>query len=274
MKSSKPYRRSRNSSERPPELLYHSMDKQRFDRMVLKEHFFYPNQRSIFASKIMGYAWQVAHRTCDHPQVAIIDVLSTRQHNIRFRKNKRNLWEVDSVPTSCILNAHTHFAEQISAGGIPYVIENGVYKVALIKMRRTHFDSWEIAKGKLEIGETPLQAARREIQEEMGVFMGLSSPIYLGIANFSLRTPAQHPRLKTLHVYLFKAQEQSREFNVATDEGIVEVQWFDVETALKLVSYRSLGHIMYQMKKQLLKQGEAALGSRSQSPQPNQNRLD
>lgn len=260
MKSHSKHRRSGSRPPSPPELLYHSMDRRVFDRLIQGETFTYPNQRTIYASKIREYAWHVAHRTCEEPHVAIIDVLATRRHKIRFHRNRRNLWEVRSVPTSCILNASEHFAEQISAGGIPYRIENGVYKIALIKMHRMYFDSWEIAKGKLEIGENPLLAARREINEEMGANMTLEAPEYLGSANFSLRTPQRHPRLKTLHVYLFKCTEFSPEFKLATDEGIVDAQWFDVNTAMSLVSYRSLTHIMYRMRHILSEKAEASLG--------------
>ena len=146
--------------------------------MIQKDEFVYPHGRTIYASKILGYAWQVAHRTCEQPCVAIIDVSVAKQHNVYPRKNKRNLWEIEKIPVAAILNAHPNYAEQISAGGIPYIIEDGEYKIALIQMKRTHFHSWEIAKGKLELGETPLQAAKREIAEEMGGNLQLSSPIF------------------------------------------------------------------------------------------------
>jgi len=254
----KPYRST--YGERPPELLYHSMDRRTFFKLIQGDTFAYPNGRSIFASKILGYAWQVAHRTCENPFVAIIDVSVAKRHNVYPRKNKRNLWEIDKVPMCAILNAHPNYAEQISAGGIPYVIENGEYQVALIQMKRTHFNSWEIAKGKLEVGETPLQAAKREVGEEMGCEFQLTEPYFLGKSQFSILPKPDLPRLKSIHIFLFKADEKIMEFDVATDEGIAKVEWFNVETALRLVSYRSLGHIMQSMKRYLQEKGEASLG--------------
>lgn len=250
----------RSYVERPPELLFHSMDKRTFLKLIQKDQFAYPNNRSIFASKIYGYAWQVAHRTCEYPHVAIIDVGIAKRHNVYPRKNKRNLWEIDAVPMEAILNAHPEYGEQISAGGIPYVIEDGEYKVALIQMRRAHFNSWEVAKGKLELGETPVQAAKREIGEEMGCSFDLTEPYFLGKAQFSIQVNANCPLLKSIHVYLFKADRKITEFNVATEEGIANVEWFNVETAVRLVSYRSLGHIMQSMKRHLEAKGEASLG--------------
>ncbi len=247
-------------TERPPELLYHSMDRRTFLKLTSGETFAYPNGRSIFASKILGYAWQVAHRTCEQPFVAIIDVSVAKRFNIFPRKNKRNLWEIDSVPIEAVINAHPNFKEQISAGGIPYVVENGEYKVALIQMKRSYFNSWEIAKGKLELGETPLQAAKREIGEEMGCTFELTEPHFLGKAQFSILPKPDLPRLKSIHVFLFRANQKRMDFNVAIEEGVVNVEWFNIETAVRLVSYRSLGHIMQNLKRHLQNRAEASLG--------------
>jgi RNA:NAD 2'-phosphotransferase (TPT1/KptA family) len=118
--------------ERPPELLYHSMDKRTFLKMIQQDVFAYPQGRTIYASKILGYAWQVAHRTCEQPYVAIIDVTVAKHHDVYPKKNKRNLWELDKVPVAAVLNAHPNYGEQISSGGIPYIIQDGEYKVALI----------------------------------------------------------------------------------------------------------------------------------------------
>ena len=77
----------------------------------------------------------------------------------------------------------------------------------------------------------------------MGVELYLSEPHFLGKAQFSILPKPDLPRLKSIYIYLFKAAVVT-EFNVATEEGIVNAEWFNVETALRLVSYRSLGHVM------------------------------
>ena len=77
--------------------------------------------------------------------------------------------------------------------------------------------------------------AKREIGEEMGVRLHLSEPHFLGKAQFSILPKPDLPRLKSIYIYLFKAAEKVTEFNVATEEGIVNVEWFNVETALRLV---------------------------------------
>ena len=57
------------------------------------------------------------------------------------------------------------------AGLLPYVIEDGVIKFMLMKPADTDRggDSFQIAKGKIEAGETADDAAIREAEEELGL---------------------------------------------------------------------------------------------------------
>lgn len=58
------------------------------------------------------------------------------------------------------------------AGFIPYIIEKDEIKILFMKPSDPKFggDVWQIAKGKVDPGETPEQAAVREAQEELGLF--------------------------------------------------------------------------------------------------------
>ena len=234
--------------DRPPELLFHSIDQHQFDQMIQNSKFQYRTGRSIYCSKMTSYAWQVAHRSFEKPFVAVIDVGQALAEGAVFSKNQKHLWETSWIPSQAILNAHPNFAEQVSAGGMPFYIDNGVPKVLLIQMQRHHFLTWEIAKGKMEIGEHPEQAAIREIQEEIGCTMQLSPMLHLGTAQFSLSTPNGEPRLKSLYVYLFESQTFPQEFHCATNEGVMDAQWFDIDSALQLVTHRSLKNIMRRLR--------------------------
>ena len=233
---------------RPPELLFHSVDAKQFAQMIQSPIFTY-GARSVYASRILGYAWQVAHRTCLYPHVAIIDVPRAIAQGATFTHNAKNLWESKGIPTESILNAHPNFEEQVSAGGFPLFVDNGVPKVALIRMQRHTFVTWEISKGKLDLGESPEQAAKREIQEEMGCVMDLHTICTLGMTQFALHTEHGEPKLKTLYVYLFESTTFPQEFHCATSEGILDVQWFDIPTALSLVTHNSLKRIMKKLTK-------------------------
>lgn len=231
----------------PPELLFHSLSLVDFDSMRQNEKFQYTNGKPIFCSKEEDYAWHVAHRSFERPAVAIIDVVRAKRAGISFYRNKKNLWQLDSIPTQFILNAHPRFQEQVSAGGIPVFFDNGVAKLALIKVQRPNFSTWEIAKGKLEMGESPKQAAIREIQEEMGHQMEIQVIGNLGIARFGLYTPEGEPRLKTLYMYLLETGSQQKHFTPALKEGILEVAWFTLEEAKRAVTHRSLFRVMKRL---------------------------
>ncbi len=55
---------------------------------------------------------------------------------------------------------------ETSAGGVVYRREGGGYRLMLIRDR---FGRWSMPKGRIEPGETPEEAALREIEEETGV---------------------------------------------------------------------------------------------------------
>jgi 8-oxo-dGTP pyrophosphatase MutT (NUDIX family) len=69
------------------------------------------------------------------------------------------------------------------AGLLPYVIEDGVVKFLFMKPADSRYggDQFQIAKGKVEEGETSEQAALREASEELGlVVSNVGRPVFLG----------------------------------------------------------------------------------------------
>lgn len=60
------------------------------------------------------------------------------------------------------------------AGTIPYVVEDGVVKMLFMRPSDPEYggDMMQLAKGKIEEGETAQQAALREAKEEIGLFIG------------------------------------------------------------------------------------------------------
>ena len=69
------------------------------------------------------------------------------------------------------------------AGLLPYVIEDGVVKFLFMKPADSRYggDQFQIAKGKVEEGESSEQAALREASEELGlVRTNIGSPLFLG----------------------------------------------------------------------------------------------
>src|SRR6187402_171832 len=81
-------------------------------------------------------------------------------HQSRTSGRKRNAAHGASLPVS----------NETSAGGIAVKVEDGVAYVACIARRnRAGRLEWCLPKGHIEAGESPEQAAVREVEEETGI---------------------------------------------------------------------------------------------------------
>ena len=145
-----------------------------------------------------------------------------------------------------IVNLHHKFQMQVSSGGIPLVDNDGP-KLALIKVKHHHSTTWEVSKGRLELGENPIMAAKREVQEEMGVQFEFGKHLPLGVVRFVFFTPQKEPRLKQMHLFLLRVENENYDFQPASNEGIQEVGWFSPDTALGMIRHRTLRPIFRQM---------------------------
>ncbi len=213
--------------------------------------------RPVFLSRHEGQAWQVAHRTSDEPAVLYIDVSRARRDGCFFERNAQGLWQTRSVPVRHVLNLADGFAEQVSAGGIPVWWGPEGPLLALIRVQRRSGTSWEVAKGKLEPGESPERAAVREVREEMGCpELPLHITNRLGYIRYGFHTPDGEPRLKTLHMYLMDTPSQCREFAPSRREGILEVDWFDPDEAARVCNHRSLRPLMRTLRDTLAREWE------------------
>ena len=207
--------------------------------------------RKLFMSKSESQAWLVSHRGPGEPMVLYIDATRAKQAGAKFQMNHRGLWQTPSVAVKHILNLRQGFGHQLSAGGFPvYYGPNGP-EIALIKVRRRFGTTWEIAKGKLEPGESPVQCAMRELQEEMGAEMSLSMERDFGFVRYGFMTPDREPRLKTMYVFQFRCEERIENFMPASGESVVDVGWFRPEQADRVVTHRSLRPLMHRLLKGL-----------------------
>ena len=241
-----------------PDILYHATSQRRLDQLLASgDQLRVYGGRPVFFSRHEGQAWQVAHRQGNDPVVLYIDVPRARRARCRFERNAQGLWQTDSVPLKNVLNLQHGFAIQMSAGGLPLYNGPDGPRLALIRVSRRSGTTWEIAKGKLEPGETPLGAACREIREEMGCPLELSLERPLGSVRYGFTTPAGHPRLKILHVYLLQTPQRRTDFAPAAGEGIEEVAWFTPREASRAVTHRSLRPLMRRVR-WLLERGESA----------------
>lgn len=83
------------------------------------------------------------------------------------------------------------------AGLLPYIVESGTVKFLLMKPSDAKYggEEFQIAKGKIEQGETPEDAAIREAEEELGlVRSNIMNVEYLG--NYLGRTSVYIAEIK------------------------------------------------------------------------------
>lgn len=226
-----------------PDILYHAATAEQVERYAEEGVVSAGRRRSVFLSDDEAHAWRVAHRLGGSPRVLYVDTTRSRRHGLHFARNRRNgLYLAPEIPASDVLNLLPNFAEQLSAGGIPIQRDaEGVPRMALIRVTRRSGRTWEVAKGKLEVGETPEHAAIREVREEMGIDVDLRITGFVSLIRYGFLAPGGLPRLKTVYLYLMEPVEPLDDaFRPATREGIGEVCWFTPEHACRAVTHSSL----------------------------------
>jgi len=121
-------------------------------------------------------------------------------------------------------------AREFSAGG---VVVRGDQVVVIVPTRRAADGSRVLAlpKGHLDPGETPVEAATREVREETGV---LGSPVReLGETRYWYRRGGRTIP-KTVAFFLFTYVEGDTEDH---DDEVEEVRWIDLEEAASTLSH-------------------------------------
>ena len=106
------------------------------------------------------------------------------------------------------------------AGG---VVVNQFGQVAITSQNS---NSWSLPKGHIDEGEEPLDAPKREIEEETGIInitlvkdLGSYTRNRIGIAGED-----DQSELKTIHMFLFKADKQNL---TPKDPNNPEAKWID-----------------------------------------------
>ena len=144
-------------------------------------------RRKLLLSADESQAWRAAHRLAamqarlhperppPSPRVLAVDALRARRAGIgvsAWRADPESptpLWATARLPLRFLLDFQPGYDVQVSAGAIPVRrTPDGRFEVALVRVGRRSGSTWEVAKGKLEPGETPEAAALRELGEEIG----------------------------------------------------------------------------------------------------------
>ncbi len=138
-----------------------------------------------------------------------------------------------------------------SAGGVVYYIDpkTGEPKFLLLKRQAlSHKIEWILPKGKIKSGETPQQAARREVSEEIGVReKDLEVKKYLGQLEIKLQNEWGGKYEKDIDYYLLEYSWDPWNLNIISGEGYVGTfKWANLKEALGLVNYQNLRWLIKQ----------------------------
>jgi ADP-ribose pyrophosphatase YjhB (NUDIX family) len=124
--------------------------------------------------------------------------------------------------------------DEVSAGGL---VVDTTGKLGLLIGRRDQKDAsgkkilWSLPKGHIEEGETPEQAALREVAEETGIQSEIEKS--LGIIDFWFMAGGKRIH-KTVHHYLFR---ESGGLLAAQESEVDEVAWFPLGEIIDKLAY-------------------------------------
>ena len=162
---------------------------------------------------------------------------STKTTSKPHRKKRSRNKNKRKQNASATANPKTRYAkrvDEVSAGGL--VIDFSGTKGLLIG-RYDQKDAsrekilWSLPKGHIEEGETPQEAAIREVAEETGINSEISRE--LGVIDFWFMASGKRIH-KTVHHYLFK--EVGGVLKPQESE-VDEARWFPLEDIVSLLAY-------------------------------------
>ncbi len=131
-------------------------------------------------------------------------------------------------------HAYAKRVDEVSAGGL---VIDSTGKLGLLIGRRDQKDAsgkkilWSLPKGHIEEGETPEQAALREVAEETGIQSEIEKS--LGVIDFWFMAGGKRIH-KTVHHYLFR---ESGGLLAAQESEVDEVAWFPLNEIIEKLAY-------------------------------------
>jgi 8-oxo-dGTP pyrophosphatase MutT (NUDIX family) len=122
----------------------------------------------------------------------------------------------------------------VACGAVIYRKHRG--QVLYLVLKHANGGHWSLAKGHAEPGETEVQTALREIDEETG----LSVKLRAGFRETIRYSPS--PSIDKTVVF-FLAKARAKKVRLQKSE-ILNSAWLDLADALKLISHRDTGEVL------------------------------
>jgi 8-oxo-dGTP diphosphatase len=126
-----------------------------------------------------------------------------------------------------------------AAGGVVYcTVSDDTSRIAILLIYDKH-GNWGLPKGHLEDGETPMQAAQREIAEETGLTCTIG-PFVQRISYPVFKRGGWREK----HVDYFLAQSACTDLRPQTNEGIRAARWLAPDEALASISREQVREVV------------------------------
>jgi 8-oxo-dGTP pyrophosphatase MutT (NUDIX family) len=119
------------------------------------------------------------------------------------------------------------------AGGIVIRVREGEPQVLLVRGTRAPHD-WVLPKGRIEAGETPEEAARREVQEEAGV----DGEVVRYVGRLDFERDGREIRAAYFEMRFVREIEAAEER---------EIRWAALSDAIALVRFEDTGRLIRQI---------------------------
>jgi len=143
-----------------------------------------------------------------------------------------------------------------SAGGVLLNHENKIFLTHKIVR-----DEWSLPKGGQKEGETLVQTAKREIEEETGFKnIELVSEEQIGHDYFEFLNPKTNKQSgKHVYFYVFRASDENQTHTPEMDKEGFEGKWMDFDEALKLIAFENVKTVVENARKLVNKLEKATL---------------
>jgi putative RNA 2'-phosphotransferase len=156
----------------------------------------------------------------EQPYILVVEAARAARDGIAFWRSKEGHYLCERLPADYFLDQRPDFRFQVSAGGVVVRSSGARFEIAVMHTRKR----WELPKGKLEKGERGWEAARREVQEELGLTGFIRVRQRLDRVLYFFRNHVGQPRLKTVLLFLIQYKGPPT-LRPRKREGVLAADW-------------------------------------------------